>query len=289
MQHLKGIESAKTITNAEVEGLKLGSTRVVFKPRSLRGGRFKIDIGTAGSVTLILQTILLPSLYAEKESFFEIRGGTDVKWSPSVDYVKNITLKALKLLNANVEIELVSRGYYPKGGGLIRVHVEPSKLKGVEFHVHERNNVVRGISHCQNLPRHVAERQAKSALNLLKASGYESEIDIEVRKGFSTGSGLTLWCGFKGGIALGERGKRAEDVGVECANAILTELNRFGIFDKHLSDQVMPFSAVAVGKTKYTTTDVTKHLISNAYVINEFFGGSVKINKNEIEIDGVGI
>ena len=82
MQHLKGIEVAKMITNAEVEGLKLGSTRVVFKPRSLKGGSFKIDIGTAGSVTLILQTVLLPSLYAERPSVFEIRGGTDVSGLP---------------------------------------------------------------------------------------------------------------------------------------------------------------------------------------------------------------
>jgi len=286
MQHLKGIESAKLITNAEVEGLKLGSTRVVFKPKSLRGGRFKIDIGTAGSVTLILQTILLPSLYAEKESFFEIRGGTDVNWSPSVDYVKNITFKALKELNADVEMEIVSRGYYPKGGGVIRVYVQPSKLRGKEFQM-LRCDLIRGISHCQNLPKHVAERQANSAKELLESNGYKAEIDLEVRKGLSTGSGITLWCGYKGGIALGEKGKRAEIVGKECAEQILKELNSDGIFDKHLADQVMAFSAVASGKTIYTTTEVTKHQISNAYVINKFFEKAVKIDGNRIEIDGV--
>jgi len=288
MQHLKGIESAKLITNAEVEGLKLGSTRVVFKPKSLRGGRFKIDIGTAGSVTLILQTILLPSLYAEKESFFEIRGGTDVNWSPSVDYVKNITFKALKELNADVEMEIVARGYYPKGGGVIRVYVQPSKLKGKEFQMLSCD-LIRGISHCQNLPNHVAERQANSAKELLESNGYKAEIDLEVRKGISTGSGITLWCGYKGGIALGEKGKRAEIVGRECAEQILKELNSDGIFDKHLADQVMAFSAVASGKTTYTTTEVTKHQISNTYVINKFFEKAVKIDGNKIEIDGVGL
>ncbi len=287
MQHLKGIESAKMITNADVEGLKLGSTRVVFKPKSLRGGEFKIDIGTAGSVTLILQTILLPSLYAERESRFEIRGGTDVKWSPSVDYVRFVTFEALKDLNARVDLSLIARGYYPEGGGKIVVDVEPSKLEGREFR-ELKCDVIKGISHCQNLPSHVAERQRKSAKEILESKGYKVDIDVEVRKGISTGSGITLWCGYKGSVSLGEKGKRAEIVGRECAEGLLKELERDGTFDKHLADQVMPFSAVAKGKTVYTTTEVTKHQISNAYVINKFFD-NVRIEGNRIEIDGVGL
>lgn len=287
MQHLKGIEAAKMITNADVEGLKLGSTRVVFKPKSLRGGNFKIDIGTAGSVTLILQTILLPLIYAENPSRFEIRGGTDVKWSPSVDYVRFVTFEALKELNADVNLELIARGYYPEGGGKIIVEVDPSKLKGKEFE-EKSCEVVRGISHCQNLPDHVAERQKRSAMEILESRGYRVEIDVEVRRGISTGSGITLWCGYKGSVSLGEKGKRAEIVGRECAEELLKELDREGIFDRHLADQVMPFSAVASGKTVYTTTEVTKHQISNAYVINKFFD-NVRIDGNRIVIDGVGL
>jgi len=287
MQHLKGIEAAKMITNAEVEGLKLGSTRVVFKPRSLKGGSFKIDIGTAGSVTLILQTVLLPSLYAERPSVFEIRGGTDVKWSPSVDYVRFVTFKALGELGAKVELDLIARGYYPEGGGKIVVRVEPSKLRGKNFEVLPCD-VVKGISHCQNLPSHVAERQKNSAVNFLKEKGYDADVEIEVRKGISTGSGITLWCGYKGSVELGEKGKRAEIVGKECAEKLLKELESDGAFDRHLADQIMPFSAVASGKTVYTTTEVTKHQISNAYVINRFFD-NVRIDGKRIEVDGIGL
>jgi len=284
MQHLKGIEAAKLITNADVEGLKLGSTKVVFKPRSLKGGSFRIDIGTAGSVTLILQTILLPSLYAEKPSTFEIRGGTDVKWSPSVDYVRFVTFKALKDLNANVELDLIARGYYPEGGGKVIVRVEPSKLLGKEFDV-LKCDVIEGISHCQNLPNHVAERQKRSAMEVLESKGYKVDVNVEVRKGVSTGSGITLWCGYKGSVALGEKGKRAEIVGKECAEELIKELESDSIFDRHLADQIMPFSAVARGKTIYTTTEVTKHQISNAYVINKFFD-NVRIDGKVIEIEG---
>ncbi len=288
MQHLKGIEAAKLISEAEVEGLKLGSTRIVFKPKSLKGGKFRIDIGTAGSVTLILQTILLPLLASEKESVVEIRGGTDVKWSPPVDYVKNVTFKALKELGAEVEMELVSRGYYPKGGGVVRVYVSPSKLGGKVFE-REDCDVVMGISHCQNLPKNVAERQAKSAKKILELEGFKAEIEVEVRKGISTGSGITLWCGYKGGSSLGEKGKRAEKVGEECAQEILKELKSDAAFDRHLADQIMPFSAVASGETFYTTSEVTLHQKSNAYVINEFLGDVVSFEGNVVRIRGVGL
>jgi len=288
-QHLKGIEAAKLITNAEVEGLRIGSTRVVFKPKRLRGGKFRIDIGTAGSVTLILQTVLLPSILAERETILEITGGTDVAWSPPVDYFKNVTLRALREIGVEAEIELIRRGYYPKGGGFIRVVVKPSKLRGVEFK--EVEDKILGISHCQNLPEHVAKRQANSAREYLEQKGLDAEISIEVRKGFSTGSGITIWSGYKGGNALGEKGKRAEDVGREAAENFYKEYSKDGVFDSHLADQIMPFAAIAKDKTVYSTTEITLHQISNAYVIKKFLGDVIKIDENSrvIEIKGIGL
>jgi len=288
MQHLKGIEAAKIIANAEVEGLKLGSTRVVFRPRGIRGGDIRIDIGTAGSVTLILQTILLPLLASEKEVRVEIRGGTDVKWSPPVDYVKHVTFEVLREMGADVGIEVLARGYYPKGGGKVRVDVGSSKLMGLKFRRRECDEIV-GISHCQNLPRDVAERQARSARKVLELEGYKAEVEVEVSKGISTGSGITLWCGYKGGSSLGEKGKRAEKVGEECAREILSEIKSDSAFDRHLADQIMPFAAVAKGETVYTTSEITLHQKSNAYVINSFLGDVVEFEGNTVKIKGVGI
>lgn len=280
-QHLKGIEVAKLISDAEVEGLKLGSTRVVFKPKKIRGGNFKIDIGTAGSVTLILQTILLPSLFAERESVFEIIGGTDVSWSPPIDYFRFVTMRALRELGAKVEVELIKRGYYPRGGGKIRVKVEPSKLKGKDFE--KVKDEIRGISHCQNLPRQVAERQAESARKFLENKNLKANINVEVSEGPSTGSGITLWSSYKGGSSLGEKGKRAEVVGEEAAKNFLEEYLSDSVFDCHLADQIMAFAALASGSTSYTTSKITLHQISNAFVINKFIEGSVEIDeKNKI-------
>ncbi len=289
MQHLKGIEAAKTITDAEVEGLQVGSTRVVFKPQKIKKGDYTIDIQTAGSVTLILQTILLPALTTDIS--LKIKGGTDVNWSPPIDYMNNVTIKALKEMGAKVSTDVVARGYYPKGGGQINVKTEDSKLKGVDFRQREQECSIEGISHSSNLPPHVAQRQASAAQNTLQAKGYSSRIDTQVEKYFSTGTGITLWCGYKGGSALGEKGKKAEKVGEEAANNLLTELDSEGCFDRFLGDQLMPFAAAATGNTSYTTSEITLHQKSNSYVIREFFGPMISIDedKKEISIKGLGI
>ncbi|WP_456329073.1 RNA 3'-terminal phosphate cyclase [Archaeoglobus sp.] len=281
-QHLKGIEAAKIISNAEVEGLRLGSTEVVFRPRSVRGGEFRIDIGTAGSVTLIFQTVLLPLLFADRESRLTVSGGTDVAWAPPVDYFKNVTLRALREMSVECELKVLKRGYYPKGGGVVKLEAKPSEMRGVIFE--KLDEMVKGISHCQNLPEHVAVRQANSARGFLEERGVKAKIKTEVLKGLSTGSGIVLWSGYKGGSALGERGKRAEIVGLEAAENLYRELKSEAAFDAHLADQVMPFAAMAKGSTEYTTSEVTMHQKSNAYVINSFLGEVVRFEGNKIKI-----
>ncbi|MEM2086506.1 MAG: RNA 3'-terminal phosphate cyclase [Archaeoglobaceae archaeon] len=287
-QHLKGIEVAKLISEAEVEGLKLGSTRIVFKPKLIKGGDYKIDIGTAGSITLILQTILPPLLIAEMPSKLEIIGGTDVAWSPTVDYLANVTLKALREMNCSVSLKTVARGYYPKGGGRVLVEIEPSKLEGREFN--ENKCRIEGVSHCQNLPEHVAIRQKETAIRFLREKGLNADIRVEVLKGISTGSGITIWSGYKGGSALGEKGKRAEEVGFEAVKSFYGEFSAKGVFDFHLADQLMVFGALAKGRTKYSTTKITDHQKSNVYVINSFLGGIVRLDEAQkvVEIKGIG-
>lgn len=289
MQHLKGIEAAKMITGAEAEGVQVGSTRVVFKPHEVKGGKYTIDIQTAGSVTLILQTVLLPALTTDV--LLKIKGGTDVKWSPPIDYVSNVTLKALERMGASISTELVARGYYPKGGGQINVTTSSSKLKEFNFEQQEQECSIHGVSHSSNLPPHVAQRQASAAQKTLQSKGFDAHIDTQVERYFSTGTGITLWCGYMGGSALGERGKKAEKVGEEAANNLLGELDSEGCFDQFLGDQLMPFAAVASGETTYTTSEITMHQKSNSYVIKEFFGPVIHIDEDrkEIKIKGLGI
>ncbi len=284
-QHMKGIEAAKSLCSAQVEGLRVGSTRVVFRPRKVKPRDMKVEIGTAGSITLLLQTILPPLLHAGRECRIEITGGTDVSWSPSVDYFRFVTARALREIGAEMEVEVVRRGYYPKGGGKVILRLGESRLKGKKFSEITCNRVA-GISHCSNLPHHVAERQARAARDVLEKRGYATDIRVEVSSVLSTGSGITLYCGYKGSVALGERGKRAEKVGSEAAFDLLKEVEKPGAFDRHLADQIMIPAAIAHGITEYTTTEITMHTKSNAYVINSFFENAVRIEDNRVVVSG---
>ena len=114
-QHLMALKAAEEISDAETEGLKKGSRKITFDPGEIKGGFYRFDIGTAGSITLLLQTVLPPALLCEDQVEIEVKGGTDVKWSPPYDYFENVLLGNLRKMGAEVESELVSRGHYPKG------------------------------------------------------------------------------------------------------------------------------------------------------------------------------
>ncbi|MCS7099566.1 MAG: RNA 3'-terminal phosphate cyclase, partial [Sulfolobales archaeon] len=123
-QHLTGILAAAEMCNAVVEGAQVGSTEVVFKPGSIRGGEYRFDVGTAGSVTLVLQTLLPIAAFADSPVAIEVSGGTDVPWSPPVDYLRYVVKPHLERLGYAFGVELVRRGHYPRGGGLVRVSVD---------------------------------------------------------------------------------------------------------------------------------------------------------------------
>ena len=126
-QHLEGVKAISKICNSEVKGAKLESKDLVFKPEKISGGDYKIDIGTAGSITLILQTLIPALLYADKKTSLEIKGGTDVKWSPSFDYFYNVPMRFLEMFGVDAKLELISRGFYPKGNGLVKFEIYPNK------------------------------------------------------------------------------------------------------------------------------------------------------------------
>ena len=285
-QHIKAIETAALLCDADVTGLSLGSTDVTFSPQELqkRDVKLKVDIGTAGSISLLLQCIMPIATRSSNDIELSIVGGTDVAWSPTVDYLKHITARALSKMGYECEIELLARGYYPKGGGYVRAHLKPSRLKGFDFKTEIGDGKIYGISHCANLPEHVAKRQADSAAALITGAGFECEIKTECLTCRSTGSGISLWHGLVGGSALGKRGLPAEKVGRNAANEILTEL-RFGAsVDVHLADQLIPYMGLGVGLCKsgfgsYTVRELSQHTLTNIWVTEQFLDVKFDINK----------
>jgi len=174
-QHLYCIKALEELCNAKSEGAELGSTYLKYWPGKIKGQTISIDIGTAGSITLLLQSLLIPSIFADSKVRLKITGGTDVIWSPQFDYLNNIVIPQLKRY-ADIEVSLIKRGYYPKGGGKVDIKIKPkfnldNKKEAPSINLTEQYNLIqiKGISHASlDLQKgEVAERQARSAKLIL--------------------------------------------------------------------------------------------------------------------------
>jgi len=282
-QHLRAVEAAGALCGARVQGAGLGSTEIIFKPGSIRQGSFEVDIGTAGSTTLVLQTVLLPALTYAGAFAYRLVGGTDVAWSPPVDYFTHVTLRALWSFGSG-ELEVERRGYYPKGGGelVARLRGGEGKLSQLDYSSPGMVREIRGISHAAGRlrDRRVAERQAEAAHHLLERLGRPVEITVAYSDTRSLGSGITLWTESSngpplGGSALGARQKPAEEVGRDAAKELMGEMEAGAAVDRYLADQLIPFLAVAGGRV--TTSGITDHVRSNIYIAERVLGADFDI------------
>jgi len=291
-QHMSAIRTAADMTGARISGLKPGSTEITFSPGDIPGGHYNIDIGTAGSITLLLQCLVPVALSAQEPVSLDITGGTDVAWSPPINYMDHVLLPVLSAMGLKCNIRLQRRGYYPRGGGRVTALIQPSVLEATDLEkekVKERDNdkgsdkekekepcMVSGISHSSNLPSHVARRQADAAAQALEKAGYSSSIDTWTANFPSTGSGITLWCGHAGGSALGKRGLPAEKVGKAAAGEIITELGSGAAVDVHLADQLIPYMGLARGGS-FTVREVSEHTKTNIWVVEQFLDVEFRI------------
>ncbi len=275
-QHVKAIEAISRICNADVEGLNLGSQLVCFSPMEMEGASFKIDIQTAGSISLLLQCLMPAAIFSKEKIELTVIGGTDVAWSPTTDYLKHVTLGSLSRMGYQCNMQINSRGYYPRGGGSVKATIFPTKMKSIDYLPDKCT--VRGVSHCSNLPEHVPVRQAEAAINMIREHGYEAEVDVFGQGHVSTGSGITLWCPSIGSSALGRKGLPAETVGKNAAKNIITELDSGASVDVHLADQLIPYMGLCRGGS-YTTREISEHTRTNIWVTEQFLDVHFTINR----------
>jgi RNA 3'-terminal phosphate cyclase (ATP) len=295
-QHLTAVRTAAALCRAEVSGDALGSQALSFRPAGPpQAGAYVCDVaearegGSAGAATLVLQTVLLPLAFAAGESQVVVKGGTHVPWSPPFDFARDVWLATLARLGVAATLELVTWGWYPAGGGELRLTVsgrggaagaaaEPEaarpRLTPLSLPEHGSLSRVFGRAVAANLPAHVAQRMADRSRALLAAAGIAAEIAPIRARAASPGAGLFLTAEYEhvraGFSALGKRGKAAEVVAEEAVSALLAHRDSGAAVDLHLADQLVPPLAVAAGPSRYTAERVTRHLTTNAWVVERF-------------------
>ncbi|MEM3400013.1 MAG: RNA 3'-terminal phosphate cyclase [Candidatus Micrarchaeia archaeon] len=287
-QHIICVKALSQICGAKVIGSDVGALEIEFEPKKIQGGPYSFDVGTAGSVSLVLQSILPVFAFSDK-SKVRIRGGTHVPLSPTIHYVQNVLLPFLGKMGYAVTCELLRYGWYPRGGGEVSIETNTASL--VAFSPKPADTMVYGISCVSNLPISIAERQAKSARKeIWDRLGVECRIACEQGDASSPGTAITLWCGFIGSSSLGKIGKSAEAVGIDAAKELCKQIDSGATVDKHLADQILPYAALSKGISEFKVSEITLHTRTNAWVIGLFLDSKIEIVEEEglIRVHGSG-
>lgn len=289
-QHLTAVRAAAALCRAEVEGDELGSQSVTLNPRTLvRSGDYEFDVasaaegGSAGSVGLILQTILLPLAMCEGESHVTLRGGTHVAWAPSATYMEHVFLPTVRRFGVRAEIDIEQWGFYPVGGGTVHVQVRGRRAPLTPVSLTARGGVERvwGIAAVTNLPSHIPQRMANRARNALAEEGLNGQVEARRLRGAGPGAGISLFVEYDhavaGFTAYGRKGLPAERV-AEAASEELIDHHRIGApIDPNLADQLVIPMALAEGESRLYTSRVTRHLQTNTWVVRQFLDCDVQV------------
>jgi RNA 3'-terminal phosphate cyclase (ATP) len=285
-QHLKAVEAAAAVARAQIEGATLGSDSLFFEPRGIHPGRFSFDIGTAGSTSLVLQTILVPLSFATAPSTVVLSGGTHVPWSPCFHYLDLHWLPHLRRIGFDARLTLEQAGFYPRGAGRVRAEVTPLLPPPASLgplRLVERGPLlgIRGISAVARLDRRIAERQKRRALERLESLGRETAIEIVDLPAGSPGTFLLLLAEFQRTqvcyCGLGARGKPAERVADEAVDGLLSFLAGDGAIDPWLADQLVLPLALVAADSELRTAAVTGHLLTVADVVKLFLPARIEI------------
>lgn len=281
-QHIAAVKAVAVMCDASVKGCFIGSPGIEFAPREMNGGALELDVGTAGSVALVLQAVIIAALGAKETVRARITGGTVNKWAPSLSYLQNVTLPILGKMGYDASVTVVKHGFYPKGGGIVEAVIKPRALKPVELM--ERGGVARifgtAIASSDLKSAKVAERMAKAAMieGATITAGYVPVL--------STGGIVDLFaqCEYSmlGVSALAERSRSAESVGKEAAALLQASIATSAAVDEHMADQILPYLAVAGGSVRVPF--VTEHCIANMKVIKQFLETTFGVKENTIEV-----
>jgi len=288
-QHLESVNTAAKLCNAETEGAKLGSRELWFKPSGIRSGEVRADIGTAGSISMLLLTVLPICAYARGGvSVHVVNGGTDVRYAPAINYMKYVLLPVLERMGLKASLTVKRFGYYPKGMGEVILKVNSgSQLRSLSIEEFGTIEEIEGVSVCTFLEKQrVAERQAEAATNILKNHGYAAKIRVinDQSNPLQKGSSIVLWAktgkgALVGGDAIGEIRKSSEAVGREAAENLLRETEAKATFDVHLADMLVPYAALANGTSTYLTREITDHLDTNIWLTEKLLDVKFQVTK----------
>jgi len=297
-QHLTAVRAAAAICDATVSGDQMDSQKLVFEPGGpARAGEYTFDVaqvrgaGSAGSVSLIFQTVFLPLALAAGPSKLVLRGGTHVAWSPPFPYLAEVYLPGLARLGLHAIVELKEWGFYPAGGGEIVAHVPGGAGAIRSLSLIKKSPLQRawGSAVVSNLPAHIPQRMANRARNVLAEAGIKADIQAQRVRAAGPGAGIFILTecedGSRAGFtAYGRPGLPAEKVAEAACQDLIAHHHSHAPVDMHLADQLIAPLALASGVSQFTTCRATEHVRTNMWVVEQFEQAHFEITGNTITV-----
>ncbi len=283
-QHMTALRAVAAVSGGVLEGAEPGATEIRFRPGRIAGGDYHFAVGTAGSIALVLQALLPVALHADSLVRITITGGTDVKMAPPVDYLRMVFFPLLKRMGIELTLESVRHGYYPKGGGVVGLAVQPCRRpNGLVAEIPGAAVAIRGIAHVANLPLHIPERMAAAARTHLAGI---APVHIETavlgeEEAFGTGGAMVLVAetehSLLGAATVAQRGVSAEHLGNEAGEALRAELAAKAAVDTHAADQLLIYAAQAHEPSRFTVREVSQHASTVMWLIAQFLPVRFKV------------
>lgn len=275
-QHLTAVRAVAQLCAATTDGLEVRTQAFTFRPGRRRGGDYRFDVGTAGSITLVLQAVLPVAVACAAPVHMHLTGGTDVRAAPPLDYFRFVLRPILARMGVSADISLLRRGYYPRGGGQVEVVVRPAPLTPLRIDAPGALCEIGGVAHVANLPAHIGERMRHTAVQIL--TGYPAaKIETQVLRGeqaIGAGGAIVLWArtdhALLGGAEVAQRGVPAERIAANAAESLRVELAAGATLDLHAADQVLIYAALAQGTSQFLARKLTSHAQTTLWLLEQF-------------------
>ncbi len=299
-QHLTGVRAVASISQGKLNGDSLFSNKLIFEPGDVRAGTFDYDISqiapSAGSTTMVLQQVLPLLIFSPDTSYIEIRGGTNIPLSPSIEFINYVFVPTAARLGVNCQLELQKWGFIPVGGGAIIATVYPigSPLSAINLTEKGALKKLTGFGIIANLPQSIAERENKQAKIMIDEMGLSNLAQYEVKSVVSpsTGNAFFLLAEYEncvqGFSAIGELGKSAEKTASEAIGEFAAFNQSPGAIGKYLGDQLLIYLALAKGKSSLNVSEVLPHILTNIWTIEQLLPVKFEVSGNMISVEGIG-
>jgi len=297
-QHVTGIRACAALCGATVDGVHVGSSTFDFAPgRHIAGGAFEWDIGTAGSATMLALSVLPVACFADAPVCARITGGLFQDFAPSPFHMQRVLAPLLRLMGADLSLEVKRPGYVPGGAGVLEMKVSPSHhgLEALRIDTPGRVTDVHGIALSSHLAeRRVSERMASVCEQQIRGTGLSCVIDrVDDTTAVHAGACLAIWAASGTGSCFGadragKFGRSSEAIGRFVATTFLEDIGSGATVDRHLADQLVLFCALARASSSYVVPHATAHLESNLWLIAQF-GARVTVDDRRVVIQGLAL